>query len=189
MRKRLFSVLVILMLIVSPSTFSQTERNDPPLGAQARQSLARQMVSWFIALDNQIPNLAPSQEQWLQVEYYDVLAAEGNRFTARSMAARDSVEFQVHVVKPRNLEFVRALTRIAGGAGIDRNQEVALWASVSEWLINYQYWQSVNDLVKRGLVQKKIGHVESLYFENYTLEARNILVRIVVPHLEGRLAS
>jgi hypothetical protein len=177
----------MLMLSAAPSALAQLGPNDPLPSTQARRSLAKQWASWFVALDRQIPTLSPSQEKWLKTEYHDEIAAAGNRFTARALAATDSIEFQIHIVKPRNGELVSTLTQIASGAARDKNQEVALWASVSDWLIDYQYWQAVNTLVKRGTVQKKIGHVDSLYFENYTLQARAVLSKIVVPHLEGRL--
>ena len=187
MRKLILFGLAVLMLSAAPSALAQLGPNDPLPSAQARQSLAKQWASSFMALDRQIPTLSPSQKNWLKTEYHDEIAAAGNRFTARSVAATDSIEFQIHVVKPRNGELLTALTQIANGNLRDKNQEVALWASVSDWLVDYQYWQAVNTLVKRGTVQKKIGHVDSLYFENYTLEARSVLSKIVVPHLEGRL--
>ncbi len=120
-------------------------------------------MSWFIALDRQIPTLSPSQEKWLRTEYHEEIAAAGNRFTPRALAAMDSIEFQIHIAKPRNGELIGALTQIANGTARDRSHEVALWASVSDWLIDYQYWQAVNALVIRGTVQKNIGHVDSLY--------------------------
>jgi hypothetical protein len=187
MHRLILVVLTTLMLSASPSALAQLGPNDPLPNAQIRRSLAKQWASLFVALDRQIPTLSPSQERWLKTEYHEEIAAAGNRFTSRSLAAMDSIEYQIHIIKPRNGELVGALTQIANGSIRDKSQEVALWATVSDWLIDYQYWQAVNTLVKRGTVQKKIGHVDTLYFENYTFQARSVLSKIVVPHLEGRL--
>jgi len=157
----------------------------PPSGA-VRRTLAKQLASQFTALDRQIPTLSPSQERWLKVEYIDEIAAAGNRYTNRSLAAADSLEYQIFIVKPRNAAIVEAFTRIATGNVRDKNHEIALWSSAASWFVDYEYWQAIRRLVERGTVQKKIGYVDDLYFENYTLEARALLQKIVIPYLEGR---
>jgi hypothetical protein len=190
MRKLILVGIVALTTLVAPSgalAQSGLGPSDPLPNALARRSLAREWASWFAALDRQIPTLSPSQEAWLKAEYHDEIAAAGNRFTARAGAAMGSLEYQIHLVKPRTAELVKVLTHIADGNVRDKNQEVALWTLISAWLIDYEYWQAVDTLVERGAVQKQIGHVDSLYFANYTLQAKDVLSKIVIPHLEGQL--
>lgn len=185
----LVGIAALMVLIAPPAVLAQSGLgpSDPLPNALARRSLAREWTSWFTALDRQIPTLSPSQEAWLKAEYHDEIAAAGNRFTARAGSAMESLEYQIFLVKPRTAEFVKVLTLIADANVRDKNQEVALWTLVSTWLIDYEYWQAVDELVERGTVQKQIGHVESLYFANYTLQAKDVLSKIVIPHLEGQL--
>lgn len=189
MRGFIIAGLVVLILSAAPSALAQAGLgpDDALPNSEVRRSLAKQWASWFAALDRQIPTLSPSQEKWLKTEYHDEIAAAGNRYTPRAIAATDSLEYQIYLVKPRNGELLSVLTQIANGTARDKNHEIALWASISAWLIDYQYWQAIITLVKRGTVQKKIGQVDSLWFENYALQAKAVLSKIVVPHLEGRL--
>jgi hypothetical protein len=138
-------------------------------------------------LDRQIPDLSPSQEEWLRSEYRQQIASAGGRYTARALAATNSLEYQIFITKPRGKEMINALTQIAASRVRDKNQEVALWALIANGFIDYEYWQAVANLVDRGTVQRRIGHVDSLYSENYTLQAKAILSKIVISHLKGQL--
>ena len=190
MQKLFMQGLVTLALLFSSlSALAQDglALDAPPPSADVRRTIAKQFASEFIALDRQIPTLSPSQALWLKTEYQGEIASAGNRYTHRALAATHSLEYQIFIVKPRNAEIIETFTRIATGNVRDKNHEIALWSSAANWFIDYQYWQAVKMLVERGAVQKKIGHLDDLYFENYTLQAQALLVKIVIPHLEGQL--
>lgn len=152
-----------------------------------RISMAVELLATFGALDRQIPNLSPTQQDWLKSEYQEQIATSGSRYTARSLAATNSVEYQIYVAKPKTKALVSTLTAIRDSAFRGRAEEVALWSSVVECLVNLKYWQAIGNLVERGIVQKRIGHVDSLYFENYTLQASEILSSIITPYLRGEI--
>ncbi|GAB1231930.1 hypothetical protein UT4_03960 [Ferrigenium sp. UT4] len=190
MRKFYIQGLVALALLFS-SLYALAQDDlaldAPPPSGDVRRTIAKQLASEFAALDRQIPTLSPSQERWLLTEYQGEITAAGNRYTPRALAATDSLEYQIYIVKPRNAAIVETFTRIATGNVRNKNHEIALWSSAASWFVDYQYWQAVKRLVEQGTVQKKIGHVDDFYFENYTLQAQALLLKIVIPHLEGRL--
>ena len=179
----------LMIFLIPASALAQGELGpDAPLpSVEARRSLAAKLASSFVELDRQIPPLSPSQERWLQTEYKDQIAAAGGKYTERALTATRSLEYQISLVKPRNAEIIGALTQLSSRQPRDKNQEVALWTAISGWFVDAQYWYAVRTLVDSGRVRNKIGHVESLYFENYTLDAQGILNKIVIPHLLGQL--
>ena len=190
MQKLLMQGLVTLALLFSTlSVLAQDglALDAPPPSGDVRRTIAKQLASEFMTLDRQIPTLSPSQARWLQTEYKDEIAYAGNRYTPRAIAAMDSLEYQIFIVKPRNAAILETFTRIATGNVQDKNHEIALWSSAASWFVDFQYWQAVKRLVERGAVQKKIGHVDDFYFENYTTQAQAVLLKIVIPYLEGRL--
>jgi hypothetical protein len=179
--------LASLSLLLTPLPAFTLPEIGPLPSVDVRRTVAKQWVSTFTTLDRQIQTLSPSQERWLQTEYHDQIATAGNRYTPRALAATNSLEYQIFIVKPRNAEIIDVFTRIATGNVRDKNQEIALWSFAASWFIDAKYWQSLKNLVDRGTVQKKIGDMDGLYFENSTLRAKAFLLRIVIPHLEGRL--
>ena len=181
--------LVFLAALPFTNALAQAELSpDRPLpNKDARRALAQGYAKAFIEVDRQIPQLSPTQVAWLKAEYHEEIAAAGNRFTKRALAAMNSLEYQIHVVKPKTGEIVAALLQITTIGPQSKSTEVALWASVASMLIDNQYWQAVGSLVDRKIIQPRIGHVDSYYSQNYALQAQNILSRIVVPHIDGRL--
>ncbi len=177
------------LLLFPLATLAQTklEPISSPPTADARRAIAKEWSSLFMTLDHQIPTLSPTQERWLKTEYHNQIADAGNRYTDRALAARDSLEYQIFIVKPRTTEIVKVFSQIASGKVRDRNHEIALWSSAANMFVDYGYWQALKNLVDRGTVQNKIGHVDDFYFENYTLQAQIFLSSIIIPYLENRL--
>jgi hypothetical protein len=54
-------------------------------------------------------------------------------------------------------------------------------------LMDHQFWQSVDNLVQSGIVDRNIGNFQNFYFENYVLVAQGILSKIAIPYLQGEL--
>lgn len=154
--------------------------NEPSPDREGRRALARDFEATFAALDQQVPTLSPSQEKWLQTERDQARAS-------RSLAAMDSIEYQISVVKPRTRVIIATLERIYAGKTADKNEEVALWAQLCVWLSDHQYWQAVRALGDKRVVREKIEGDDSLYFENFTNTAHAVLEKIVIPHLRGHL--
>jgi len=187
------SVIRILLLSIAASLGSQVyaqasanvDRSLPTV--ENRRAMAQDLAKSFGELNQQVPQLSPSQRAWLKAEYDDEIAGAGNRYTKRAIAAMDSLEYQLYVVKHRTAEILETLSQIIEASRNSKPVEVALWALLVNQLIDYKYWQAVTSLVERKTIQAKIGNVQSYYFENNTLQAQNLLSRIVIPHLQGRL--
>ncbi|MCZ6593018.1 MAG: hypothetical protein O7B98_18030 [Alphaproteobacteria bacterium] len=192
LKMRAFVVAVLVCLTVSFSANETLASGELAPGAplpnsEARQSLAKKWAAEFVALDQQIPSLSPSQQEWLNREYYQELASVENRHTARSVAATNSIEYQIHIAKPITEELVKIFSRIASGNLSDRKYEMTLWTTVMDRFIDVDYWQAVTNLVSRGVIQKTVGHVDSLYSENFSLQAQEILSKILIPYLQDQL--
>lgn len=155
--------------------------DEPSPDRENRRAIARDLEATFAGLDKQVPTLSPTQEQWLQTEERD------QTNSARSLAAMDSIEYNISVVKPRTQEVIATLERIRIGKFANKNEEVALWAQVCVWLSDHMYWQAVRMLGDKRVVREKIDGDDSLYFHNFTNTAHAILEKIVIPHLRGRL--
>lgn len=183
-------VFVGVLILAFLSVITITGHAEPFARApisDTRKSMAKDMLATFASLDRQIPNLSPSQQDWLKSEYQEQISNSGGRYNARALDATNSVEYQIFVAKQQTKALVSTLTVIRDGTFRGRAEEIALWSSVVEHMINFQYWQVIGKLVERGIVQKQIGHVGSLYFENYTLQASEILSSVVTPYLRGEI--
>lgn len=174
--------------LFSFNVFAQAELapGKPLPNSELRRALAKNYAATFAQLDRQIPQLSPAQETWLKGEYHEEIATNGNRYTQRALAAMNSPEYQIFVAKPMTKEIAAVMSKI--GSGIqNRAAEIALWTTAANMLIDIRYWQAVENLVDRKMIQPKIGHVASYYQQNYVTQAQEILSKIVVPYLEGRL--
>lgn len=173
----------LLISLLSTGVLSQTElAADKPLpNDEIRRALAKKWVAAFSQVDHQIPALSPSQEAWLKGELNQQI------ITKRSLAAMDSLEYQIYIAKPRTAQIVAALAQIASSEGKSKATEIALWATVANKFIDYAYWQALANLVERKQIDRKIGHVDNFYHQNYMLQASDILSKIVIPYVEGRL--
>ncbi len=152
-----------------------------------RHQLASGWRTDFSSLNSQIPNLSPTQKAWLKLEYDDEIAAAGNRFTSRAISATHSLEYQLRVAKPHLAELEKVLSILASDPPDDLDKQVELWVIIAHSFMDKGFWQSIEALRDRKLITEKIGHVDSFYYENYVLQAQTILMRIVIPHLQGDL--
>jgi hypothetical protein len=179
----------LFVIFTAASVFGQDDlAPDKPLpNSDVRRALAKKLSIVFLQLDRQIPRLSPNQQDWLKSEYHDQIAAAGNRYTQRAIAATKSKEYQISIAKARTKELSTVLSRIASGEAQTKAGEMALWAAAANLLIDYEYWQAIGDLVDSKAIQPRIGHVDSYYFQNYVLQAQRIFSRIIVPYIDGRL--
>ena len=181
---------VIILVLASPA-FGAGELgpDEPPPNGAARRDLARDWLRVFSSLNSQIPDLSPSQREWLRREYDDQISTAGGRYTARALAAMDSLEYQLSIAKPHVSGLVNALSTLTSASPASLDREVALWTFVAYSLIDKGFWQSIQELIRRKVVGRRIGHVEDLYYENYVLQAQGILAKVVIPHLQGQLPN
>lgn len=97
-----------------------------------------------------------------------------------------SKEYQIRIAKPRVREIVSTLDQILAKR-IPLREEVTCWARVASRFADNELWQAVRSLVDLDIVDKKIGGLETLYFENYALCGTEILDCVVVEYLSGKI--
>lgn len=185
LRRLIFSIFFLL----STDTFAQIALGpmSAPPTPDERRAIADDWGSLFKKLDQQIPTLSPTQQRWLKAEYHDQIEQAGNRYNERALTARASIEYQIFIVKPRTTKIISLFNQISSGEFRDRNQEIALWSSAVSMLVDYEYWQAINNLVDRGTIKSNVGHINEYYFENYVFQAQIFLLTIITPYLEDRL--
>jgi hypothetical protein len=186
-RSTLLAVVALLGLTSASFAAGELAPDAPLMNGPARRAFAQDLSVDFSTLNSQIPELSPSQQAWLKREYDEQITEAGGRYTKRALSAMDSVEYQLRVAKPHASELLKALNLLSSATELTPDHEVALWSLVAYYVMDKRFWQSVDNLVRRGVVDRKIGDFDSFYFENYGLLAQGILSKIIIPHLQREL--
>jgi hypothetical protein len=179
--KQIISMLVLLLL--SMPTLGQAKINGWWETLETRHAYALKLQRNFGALYDQIPTLSPSEEQWLKTEYDDTIAANGDRYTQRAVSATRTRVWSIRVAKPHALKIKTELAIFA--TPLNRAQETREWTEIAALLMDHEFWQAVEDLRHRGVIDKQ--HLEFLgEFPGPTagLWAQQILNEIVVPYFD-----
>jgi hypothetical protein len=173
--------LAFLFLITVPSVGQNEWYKNP----QNRQAHALQLQRNFEALNAQIPTLSPSEERWLKTEIDDTIAANGGRYTKRAMDAMESRAWNIRVAKPHAQQIVADLGPLT--RQLDRTKETRQWARISALLIDHDFWQAVEDLQQRKVIDKQyfqfLGDFPRL---TAGLWAEQILNEVVVPYFDAQ---
>jgi hypothetical protein len=149
-----------------------------------RQNQAKQWRDEFANLNEQIPTLSPAEQRWLNTEITDTIKAAGGRYTARSLAAMDSREYQVSVAKPHVDEIINACDQILLLVRLGHERlETAQWTRLAALFMDKSFWQAVDYLKERKIIKRKINGVDQLYYENHVLWAQQILNGLVFRYL------
>ena len=174
--------LAFLFLITVPSVGQMNEWYKNP---QTRQAYALQLQRDFEALNVQIPTLSPSEERWLKTEIDDTIAANGgHRFTKRAVDAMESRAWSIKVAKPHAQRIVADLGPFT--RQLDRTKETRQWARISALLMDHGFWQAVEDLQKRGVIDKQYLQFLGDFPEPTAgLWAQQILNEVVVPYFDA----
>ena len=152
-----------------------------------RQRSALKWRDGFRALDRQTPTLSPAEERWLKIEIDDEIATNGNRYTKRALAAMDSREYDVRVAKAGLREITTLLDILGAERAPILREEVRRWTELAARFLDKDFWQAIDGLVRRKLVDARINGVDSLYFENHVLWAKGLIEGIVQPFVQGTL--
>jgi hypothetical protein len=187
MRKTIVLLLVAVMLLMASNLNAVEPFNAFWKSRQLRQEEAQKWLAGFRKLNLRIPMLSPEEQLWLKTEIDDEIARAGNQYTKRALAAMNSREFDLRIAKPHAEEITRVLSELSRPTLSDRRLEVILWAQLASILMDNEFWQAIDDLVQRGIIEKKINGVESNYSFTYTLWAKFIVDKIVVSYLTGNL--
>jgi hypothetical protein len=175
--------LAFMLLIAAPSVGQMNEWYKTP---PARQAHALQLQRDFEALNAQIPTLSPSEEQWLKREIDDTIAGNGGRYTKRALDAMQSRAWSIRVAKPHAQLIIADLGSLATQR--DRMRETRQWARIAALLMDHDFWQAVEDLQQRGVIDKQylrfLGDFPGL---TAGVWAQQILNEVVVPYFDAPL--
>jgi len=172
-------VLIVFFFLLSMPAFGQDWWATP----QTRQAYALKLQRNFQALYDQIPTLSPSEERWLKTEYDDTIAANGGRYTARAVSAMDTRAWSIRVAKPHALEIKLELAML--GMPSSRAQEARHWTRIAALLMDNEFWQDIDDLQKRGVIDKQnLQFLGEFHGATATLWAQQILNEVVLPYFD-----
>ena len=156
-----------------------------PLTAAQRQHLAQKWRKDINRLNEAIPTLSPSQEEWLKREYDNEIKRSGNRFTGRALAAMKSREYNIRLAKQFASQNASIIAVLSEGKAVDRRQEAAAWALLAHNLMDREYGQAVLALVDYGVIDKAVLSHQDHYIENSQLWGQMILSGVLIPYLAG----
>ncbi|NKL94185.1 hypothetical protein [Rhizobium leguminosarum] len=146
---------------------------------QDRDLVADYILSTFGQIDAKIPTLSPSEANWLKMEYDDQLAAHGNRWNERSLAATASLEYAKKAAKDQTQGIIATAGAIKDyklGTGL----EVDAWAKLDAVIIDVHYAQNIVKLKDAGLLAESDLPRPSQYFQqNMTLFGQCILRDVI----------
>lgn len=149
-----------------------------------RMKEASRLHDQLFAMYNQVPELSPAEQKWLDGE----LSSANGKFTERYMRATESQEYEIFTAKSGFASVTTPLNNLSS-LKLACKDEVVQWAEVAARLPENQLWQSVDSLVKRKIISKKsaedFGH--SFLAANAALRSQAILNGVVIPYLKGEL--
>jgi hypothetical protein len=181
-------VLLVFFFSLSIPAFSQSKSSnwiDWWKTSPARQAHALILEKDFEALYDQIPTLSPGEEQWLKTEYDDTLAANGNRYTKRAIDAMATREWSIRIAKPHAFEIKYELATLS--KPLSRVQEAQHWTRVATLLMDLDFWQDIDDLEQRGVIDKqKLKFLGEFHGPTATLWAQQILNEVVLPYFDSK---
>ncbi len=180
----LLVVFLSLKPVAADDVLHAFARGEPMTFGQ-RQSLAQEWQQDFQKLDDAVPFLSPSQEEWLRREYDEELAQNNNQFTRRALSAMDTKEFRLRRAKVHTQANVNIIEPLANGSTKDHlRREAMLWTALAENLLNVEAIQALDDLAGTGVIEPSLiwhrSDDERLMFANYMLQAAMILKNLVL---------
>lgn len=184
MRTLLLIPIFILFSLSSANAQNTFWMGDPP-NQKIRQDQASEWLKCFKKVEEQIPTLSPSEKRWLETEL-DTELAKG-KVTQRSLTARKSSEYNIHIARSHLEEIIYYLTLLANNKSVERNKEMITWSLLAHQFMDGDFWQSISVLVDQKIVNKKIDNIEAFYFENFVLKAQFIIRRVITNYLNGTL--
>ncbi len=175
------AVSIVFFFLLSIPTFGQNWWGTP----QTRQAHALKLQRDFEVLYDQIPTLSPSEERWLKTEYDDTIAANGGHYTERAVSAMDTRAWSIRVAKPHALEIKSELAMLS--MRLNRTQETRLWTRIAALLMDNEFWQAIDDLQQRGVIDKRqLQFLGKFHGPTATLWAQQILNEVVLPYFDSK---
>jgi hypothetical protein len=187
-----------VVTMLATMAVAQTQSSPPRiplwwLTRDTRIEHAKKMREDFVKLANEIPTLSPAEERWLKSEYDDTITASGGHYTKRATMAMNTRSWDVRIARPHVDQILADLGILSMSMADEswlsrdprnREQEVKDWTDLAALLMDFDFWQSIDDLGKRGVIEKKsLEFLGEFHYETATLWAQQILYEVVLPYL------
>jgi hypothetical protein len=187
MRKKCIIFFMFYLLLIPCNIFADF---FPQMGKEgdrvARKDYALTCILFIQKIDDSIPELSPSQEEWLKKE--DAIY-EKTKNTTRYWEVYQSKEYDIRFVKRYNRELLNTLELLVSPTLPE--EEYYLWSLVATRLLDSEYWNSLYSLSEKQLVDKKnffspifTSWDRDLSFSNNgVIPSRQIIEHILSPYL------
>jgi hypothetical protein len=185
-------ISITLLVLIAWSIPSSAE--SPPIldsrsrlsDTAARQHYASKLLIYFATANDAIPNLSPSQEQWLAAE----LTSGASDLTKRYVDAVNSNEFMLKDARQYMMTLVDVLSDIESGKAQSAKEEIYWWSVVAYTCFDSRFTSEIQALVTREVIDSPvfafavhpspdITDVVSVY----KMIAMGIMSEIIIPFL------
>lgn len=189
----LFFALVAFMYL--PAFGAHTPQIGTEENREGRLRYAKELSSFLEKIDNQIPSLSPSQEEWLIKEIGE--PSKPRPITKKYLEVMQSKEYNINVVKSNLNSMIYFLDRIVFTSKNkilwDEKDDIRRWLVIVDGLMDFDFWQDLITLIEVfKVVDSKLVDYDSemnisqvgyvFYLQNGMLPARQILRNIITPY-------
>lgn len=173
--------------IIDPIEFIATRVGN--LDRQKRKELAIEFSKLFKVLDNAIPSLTPSEQEWL-IKEKPLVVFDLKRFSY----LEEKVEFQQELVKEILEKILGATNCIIQAQEI--RQEIHCWSQISYYFVQGEILDNGLKILEKGnkiFISKE--KIQDLYGKKpfdrslYRLLGHGIIKYIITPYLAGELKN
>lgn len=192
-----FKIIVLLLLVFGGTTAIQADISPAQAALNTGELLTPNMriqlaKEWSIdikKLNEAIPTLSPSQQEWLRREYDENNVPYGN--VRRAIEASNSKEYNIHAAKSIAAANADLISKLASGEIKDLRKETALWAALSANLLNYDANIAIMKLANMRILEYSITNTQGSNDPEIALHVRRaqgyaILTGIVIPFLYNK---
>jgi hypothetical protein len=183
-----FTLMTIMDLPAIAGQYTPQITSEKGRDGRGRLQYANDLLSFIRRIDNQIPSLSPSQEEWLVKELAEYKKTNNIR---RFIEINKTKEYKINVVKTRLSGMIIMLNAIIMKPPL--KQEVYLWSRIVDALMDVELWSSLDILIEEYKVvdietfpsdsTKKIDQYD-FYLNCGTVPAQQILRNVIIPYFK-----
>ena len=192
-----FFIIITNFVYFTSSVFGQTittPQINKIFDSNGRIQYADKLYSFYGKIDNYLPSLSPSQNEWLNSELKQSrkIGKETNIWN-RYFEITDSKEYKINYLKQIHTHIFELLTLTKKIIGTKK--EIYIWSEMSIILLDREYWTILLSLIEMKIVDSKIfskslsSDTELFFLNNGVLPARAILNSILKPYLNDELPN
>lgn len=180
-----FVNISILLILFSAFANAQIKYDGEPPNRILRRQQALEWINCFSKLEKQIPTLSPAEKKWLENEMGTALG--GGELTRRAFNAMFSREHEIYVARSYLPGIIHILIQLAGDEPIEKSKEIKVWAQLANQFIDAVFWESISNMVGRGVIESDVCGIKELYLVNFARKAQALIKNIIINYLNGSL--